>query len=103
MESRRSWGDAPSTVSRELRRNRDPDGRYRPHHAEHAARLRACKLRQRRVAIDRLLAEVAQRLLGKRWSPEQVAHELRRRFAGSAIGGCLWSRSTKRSMTRRLR
>ena len=75
-------GRAPSTISREIRRNRDPDGRYRPHHAEHAARLRACKPRQRRVAIDRLLADVVQRLLGKRWSPEQVAHELRRRFAG---------------------
>lgn len=75
-------GRAPSTISREIRRNRDPDGRYRPHHAEHAARLRACKPRQRRVAIDRLLAGVVQRLLGKRWSPEQVAHELRRRFAG---------------------
>jgi IS30 family transposase len=75
-------GRAPSTVSREIRRNRDPDGRYRPHHAEHAARLRACKPRRRRVAIDRLLADVVQRLLGKRWSPEQVAHELRRLFGG---------------------
>jgi IS30 family transposase len=74
-------GRAPSTVSREIRRNRDPDGRYRPHHAEHAARVRACKPRQRRVAIDRLVGEVVQRLLGKRWSPEQVAHELRRLFA----------------------
>jgi IS30 family transposase len=75
-------GRAPSTISREIRRNRDPDGRYRPHHAEHTARLRACKPRQRRVAVDWLLADVVQRLLGKRWSPEQVAHELRRRFAG---------------------
>jgi transposase, IS30 family len=71
-------GRAPLAVSREIRRNRDRDGRYRPHHAEHAARLRACKPRQRRVAIDRLLGGVVQRLLGKRWSPEQVAHELRR-------------------------
>ena len=30
-------GRAPSTVSREIRRNSDPDGRYRPHHAEQAA------------------------------------------------------------------
>jgi IS30 family transposase len=75
-------GRAPSTISREIRRNRDPDGRYRPHHAEHSARVRACKPRQRRVAIDTLLAEVVQGLLTKRWSPEQVTHELRRRFAG---------------------
>ena len=45
-------GRAPSTISREIRRNSDPDGRYRPHHAEHAARLRACKPRQRRIAVD---------------------------------------------------
>lgn len=39
-------GRAPSTVSREIRRNSDLDGRYRPHHAERAARLRASKPRQ---------------------------------------------------------
>jgi len=33
-------GRAPSTISREIARNSDPDGR-RPHHAEQAARLRA--------------------------------------------------------------
>jgi IS30 family transposase len=74
-------GRAPSTISREIRRNRDPDGRYRPHHAEHAARCRACKPRKRRIAGDEVLAEIVQRLLSKRWSPEQVAHELRVLFA----------------------
>ena len=48
-------GRAPSTISRELRRNRDPDGMYRPHHAEHTARLRACKPRKRRIAVDGVL------------------------------------------------
>jgi IS30 family transposase len=75
-------GRAPSTISREIRRNRDPDGRYRPHHADHAARRRACKPRKRRIAVDQALAEVVQGLLAKRWSPEQVAHELRVLFAG---------------------
>jgi IS30 family transposase len=75
-------GRAPSTISREIRRNSDPDGRYRPHRAEHAARLRACKPRKRRIAVDEVLAETVQRLLGKRWSPEQIAHELRVLFAG---------------------
>lgn len=75
-------GRAPSTVSREIRRNSDLDGRYRPHHAEQAARLRACKPRKRRVAVDVVLAEVMARLLAKRWSPEQIAHELRLMFAG---------------------
>ena len=75
-------GRAPSTISREIRRNGDPDGRYRPHHAEQAARLRACKPRKRRIAVDAVLAEAVTRLLAKRWSPEQVAHELRELFAG---------------------
>ena len=74
-------GRAPSTISREIRRNRDSDGHYRPHHAEQAARQRAGKPRQRRIAVDEVLAEIIGRLLAKRWSPEQVAHELRVRFA----------------------
>jgi len=75
-------GRAASTVSREIARNRDEDGGYRPHHAEHAARRRACKPRGRRVMVDAVLALVVSDLLGKRWSPEQVAHELRVRFPG---------------------
>ena len=75
-------GRAPSTISREIRRNSDSDGRYRPHQAEQAARRRACKPRKRRVAVDGVLGEVVGRLLAKRWSPEQVAHELRVLFAG---------------------
>ncbi|MGZ6693895.1 MAG: IS30 family transposase [Solirubrobacteraceae bacterium] len=71
---------SPSTISREIRRNSDPEGRYRPHHAEHAARVRAGKPRTRRIAVDGVLAEVVAGLLAKRWSPEQVAHELRERF-----------------------
>jgi IS30 family transposase len=78
-------GRAPSTISREISRNSDPDRLYRPHHAEHAARLRAAKPRTRRIAGDGVLAETVQRLLAKRWSPEQVAHELRVRFVGQPL------------------
>ncbi|MGZ6693935.1 MAG: IS30 family transposase [Solirubrobacteraceae bacterium] len=78
-------GRSPSTISREIRRNSDPDGRYRPYHAEQAARLRAGKSRRRRVAIDAVLAEVVGRLLAKRWSPEQVAHELRELFVDQPL------------------
>ena len=81
-DRREQLGRAPSTISREIRRNSDPDGRYRPHHAEQAAERRACRPRKRRIAGDGVLAEVVQRLLAKRWSPEQVAHELRVLFAG---------------------
>jgi len=75
-------GRAPSTISREIRRNSDPDARYRPHHAEQSARRRACKPRKRRIAVDVVLAATVTRLLAKRWSPEQVAHELRELFVG---------------------
>jgi IS30 family transposase len=71
---------APSTISHKIRRNRDPHGRFSPHHAEHAARMRACKRRKRRVGVDAHLAETIRRLLAKRWSPEQVAHQLRQLF-----------------------
>src|SRR3954454_20805105 len=78
----RKLGRSPSTISREIARNSDPDGRYRPHHAEHAARARTRRPRPRRVATGGVLAGVIARLLGQRWSPEQVAHELRILFAG---------------------
>ena len=78
----RELGRAASTVSREVRRNVDADGRYRPHHAERACRDRARRPRERRVACDAVLADAVGGLLGRRWSPEQVAHELRVRFAG---------------------
>jgi IS30 family transposase len=78
----RELGRSPSTVSREIRRNGDRDGRYRPHRAEHAARARMCRPRLRRIAVDAVLAGVVAKLLAQRWSPEQVAHELRVLFAG---------------------
>lgn len=65
----REMGRSPSTVSREICRNSDARGRYRPHHAEHAARARAHRPRKRRVAMDAVLGDVVARLLSKRWSP----------------------------------
>ena len=84
----RKLGRAASTISREICRNRDKDGRYRPHHAEQAARARALKPRRRRLAIDAVLAGAVCELLGKRWSPEQVAHELRELFGEPARWLC---------------
>ena len=78
----RRVGRAASTISREIRRNADCDGRYRPHRAEQLARVRAGKPRARRVTLDAVLGETVAGLLAKRWSPEQVAHELRERFVG---------------------
>ena len=73
-------GRAPSTVSRELRRNTDSSGRYLPGTADRLATGRLAHPRPRRVALDEELRAVVVELLGKRWSPEQVAHELRERF-----------------------
>jgi transposase-like protein len=59
-------GRAASTISRELRRNADSDGRYRPHRAEQLARSRASKPRARRVTLDAVLGETVAGLLAKR-------------------------------------
>ena len=77
-------GRAPSTISREIRRNRATDGRYRPHQAERRARpgvqTADAAARRRRGA-----GRNGPGLLGQRWSPEQVAHELRELFAGQPL------------------
>ncbi|MBK9156841.1 MAG: IS30 family transposase [Propionibacteriaceae bacterium] len=74
-------GRNASTISRELRRNVDGQGRYRPVHADRLAQARTARPRPRRLVTDRILREVVVDRLGKRWSPEQVAHELRAEFA----------------------
>ena len=73
-------GRSPSTVSRELRRNTDPSGRYMPRTADRIAAERLPRPRKRRLLADSELHAVVVELLGKRWSPEQIAHELRERF-----------------------
>ncbi len=73
-------GRSPATVSREIRRNTDDRGRYLPLQADRRAGIRRLRPRPRRLAVDEPLRLVVPELLSKRWSPEQVAHELRRRF-----------------------
>jgi IS30 family transposase len=73
---------SPSTISREIRRNAGTDGRYRPHQAQRAARERSRRPRQRLLVLDAVLGDTVRELLGQRWSPEQVGHELAVRFAG---------------------
>jgi transposase, IS30 family len=69
-------GRAASTVSRELRRNADGRGRYLPATAQRLAAERKSRSRPRRLTHDVQLFGVVADLLGKRWSPEQIAHEL---------------------------
>jgi IS30 family transposase len=69
-------GRAPSTVSREVTRNGGRAG-YRAWRAGAATRTRARRPKVAKLARNpRLRAEV-ERLLGRRWSPQQIAHRLR--------------------------
>ena len=74
-------GRSPSTVSRELRRNRDPgSGQYRPFTAHKLAAQRRARPRAGKIARDEVLRQFVQERLAKRWSPEQVSQALRREF-----------------------
>ena len=77
----RQTGRSPSTISRELRRNRDPgSGRYRPFTAHKLAVQRRARPRPGKIAADPVLREFVQERLEKRWSPEQVSQALRCEF-----------------------
>jgi len=72
---------APSTISREIRRNGDRDS-YRANQAdqwawERARRPKPCKLRTHRV-----LAKLVAAKLQRRWSPVQIARRLKQQSHG---------------------
>ncbi len=74
-------GRSPSTISRELRRNQDPDsGQYRPFTAHKLAVRRLARPRPGKIAADPALRQFVLERLEKRWSPEQVSQALRREF-----------------------
>jgi transposase, IS30 family len=78
-------GRSPSTISRELRRNRDPDsGRYRPFTAHKLAVRRRARPRPGKIASDEVLRQFVAGRLEKRWSPEQICQALRREFPDDA-------------------
>jgi IS30 family transposase len=72
---------APSTVSRELQRNADRrDGRYRATTAHALAYDRASRPKPAKLAVNVALRERVQDDLLKRFSPQQIAGRLRRKF-----------------------
>ena len=76
-------GRSPSTISRELRRNRDPDsGQYRPFTAHKLAVQRRARPRPGKIAADPVLRQFVADRLEKRWSPQQVSRALPGQFPG---------------------
>ena len=73
----RAMGRAPSTISREVRRNARADGGYRPSTAHDFARWRRSRSRrnQRFTAAD---WDLVLTLLKQHWSPEQISGRLKK-------------------------
>jgi IS30 family transposase len=70
-------GRAPSTVSREIRRNRDDrTGRYQPFGAQRRAAARRLRPKPRKLARDSDLREFVRVHLEQHWSPEQISMAL---------------------------
>src|SRR3954454_18010382 len=75
----RRLGRSPSTISRELRRNADRRG-YRATTAHALAYERASRPKPAKLATNLALREIVHDDLRRRFSPEQIAGRLRRRF-----------------------
>lgn len=75
----RRLGRSPSTISRELKRNADRRG-YRATTAHALAYDRASRPKPAKLATNLALRELVQDDLQRRFSPEQIAGRLRRRF-----------------------
>lgn len=73
-------GRAPSTISRELARNRGPSGHYQPERADRLAWVRQRRPKPSKLSGDPELAGKVQELLNLRFSPEQICGRLKLLF-----------------------
>ncbi|WP_405703270.1 IS30 family transposase [Streptomyces sp. NBC_01383] len=74
-------GRSPSTVSREIRRNRHPvSGAYRPHAAQARTDGRRPRPKSVKIGQNPVLRDFIQDRLTRRWSPEQICQALRAQF-----------------------
>lgn len=77
-------GRSPSTISREVRRNRTvlPGGGwyYRPYAAQRRADKRKPRPKTGKIGQNPELRDFIQNHLSVRWSPAQICHALRRRY-----------------------
>lgn len=72
---------SPSTISRELRRNRDPvTGKYRPFTAQRLATDRRARPGRGKLNHDPVLRKFVADRLKERWSPEQISQALDTEF-----------------------
>jgi transposase, IS30 family len=71
---------APSTISRELRRNATASLGYLPYSAHRIAASRRPRPKQRKLQRQGRLRHYVTRGLGRRWSPEQISRRLVRDF-----------------------
>jgi IS30 family transposase len=74
-------GRSPSTISREIRRNRHPgNGQYRPHAAQARADARRPRPKTGKIAATPELRQAVQGRLEMEWSPEQISNSLLAQF-----------------------
>lgn len=80
-------GKDPSSVSREIKRNRTDDNKYKARIAKRktkARRLSANK-RFRKIARNKKLKRYVIRKLKKYWSPEQIAGKLKKKYGKTIV------------------
>ena len=76
-------GRSPSTVSREVVRNRSPRGkRYAPRAAQVLADAARKRPRPGKIAGNPLLRDTISKHLLEQWSPRQISHQLRIDYPG---------------------
>lgn len=76
-------GRSPSTISREVRRNRSPRARrYAPRAAQTFADAARKRPRQSKIAASAPLRDAIQKLLKEQWSPRQISYQLSVDFPG---------------------
>ena len=79
-EISRDLGVNKSTVSRELSRNRKTSRQYQPHIAQQMAETRRSTSRSAKKLDNPRLRRIVKKKLSKKWSPEQIARWLDKKF-----------------------
>lgn len=97
-------GRSPSTISREVRRNRFPRAkRYAPRAAQTFADAARKRPRQSKITASAPLRDAIQKLLTEQWSPRQISHQLSIDFPSQPEMQVVHGRSTRPCIRRRNR